>query len=89
MLNSEILRDYVTPKVEELKNIFVSCGEEMEWTAIEKAVYGDTKVKHVSEINLGLSNFKEIDRSLDLHKKLIKAGGSRITRSDSKIHDAK
>ncbi|CAB4441276.1 unnamed protein product [Rhizophagus irregularis] len=62
LLNSEILRDYVTPKVEELKNIFVSCGEEMEWTAIEKEVYGDTRVKHVSEMNLGLSNF-EIDRS--------------------------
>ncbi|PKY56751.1 hypothetical protein RhiirA4_477264 [Rhizophagus irregularis] len=50
LLNSEILRDYVTPKVEELKNIFVSCGEEMEWTAIEKEVYGDTRAAELHEV---------------------------------------
>jgi hypothetical protein len=29
----------VLPKVEELKNIFKECGEEMEWEAIEEEAY--------------------------------------------------
>ncbi|PKY16534.1 hypothetical protein RhiirB3_428945 [Rhizophagus irregularis] len=39
----------VSPKYEDLKDIFVKCGEEIEWEAIEKAASNQEPGKDVQE----------------------------------------